>query len=59
MTPNKQLQKEIESFIDDAMKGVRKGPRPEMKEFEDIIASFYGDIINAGNEALTKLRKLE
>ena len=59
VTPNKELQKEIELFIDDIMKGSKRGIREEFKPYEDIMAMFYGDLINAGNECLDKLRKLE
>jgi len=59
ITPNKELQLEIEHFIDDIKKALARKGKDKYAPFEDILVVFYGDILNAGNEALVKLRNKE
>ena len=59
-TPNKELQLEVEHFIDDIKRALARRDRLDKYEpFEDILVVFYGDVINAGEEALVKLRNRE
>jgi hypothetical protein len=59
-TPNKELQLEVERFIDDIKRALARRDRlDKYASFEDILVVFYGDVINAGEEALVKLRNKE
>ena len=58
-TPNNELQLEVEQFIDDIKKALARKGKDKYAPFEDILVIFYGDVINAGEEALVKLRNKE